>query len=531
MKRAALTLAAAALLTTPAPALADRLIDDVKGVTWTRTGEIKRFTGLLLTDEGRVKAYLGEKDKRPKKVTFYHDGNGAVLMPGFTDGAIDMAAFTIASLGLDLHTAGGLSGVLSALSQYAASQPDRRWLLAYGWRGPWGEMPITAVDLDLIDADRPIVVFSADGGMGIANGAAMTRLNLTGDGRLTGEALAQAKARLPVPSGAERDLAFSSAQERLLGVGVTALSDMGSDIALWQSYRRAGDEGRLLIRINSYADGTAQMSLIAGSGPTRWLYGDRLRLSGLLIRLDGPISGKQAWMRSYADGGKGVPRITDADLRNLLVRGAMENFGIAVMAHGDAAVSEAVSAFADLADTYPAQKEWRIVGATAFDDDILPQLKGRSVTMQAGLAGDHFAEFADDLGPESQRQLSRMNGLLGTGGLLSLGSMAPNGGASPFAGLAALLDRADPAGGIERPARMAALVAMTFGSADASGFSAITGGLQIGQWADFILVDVDPTTAMPDDLRRARVSEAWLDGHRVWQAESTASAPAPGEVR
>lgn len=523
-------LLSAALLTAPAPALADRLIDDVKGVTWSKSGEVKRFTGLLMTDDGKVKAYLGEKDKRPKKVTYYHDGNGAVLIPGFTDGAVDMAGFTIASLGLDLHDARGPSGVLSALGRYAADEPDRRWILGYGWRGPWADMPLTAADLDMIDAQRPIVLFSADGGMGIANSAAMTRMELAGDGRLTGEDLAIARARLPAPTGAERDLAFMTAQDRLLSVGVTGVSDIGTDIALWQSYRRAGDEGRLFLRIASYADGTEQMALIGGPRPTVWLYGDRLKFAGLAVRLDGPLTGRQAWMSAYADGAKSAPRMTDAQLRNTLVRAAMDGFGVVVEAHGDAAVAEALFAFSDLNDSFPAQKDWRVIGADVTDDATLKQMQGRRVTMQSGLAGDGFGAFGGELSPESQRHLSRMNGAGLSGAMLSLGSFAPDGAPSPFAGLAALLDRADPAGGMERPARMAALAAMTYGSAEASGMLGFTGGLAVGAWADFILVDVDPTTAMPDELRRARVSHVWVGGQLVWEAKDTApAAPSPDQ--
>ena len=522
--RVAALLASVALLATPAPALADRLIEDVKGVTWTRAGEIKRFTALLLTDDGKVKAYLGEKDKRPKKVTFYYDANGAVLIPGFTDGAVDMASFTIASLGLDLNKTGGPSGVLSALGRYASAEPDRRWLLGYGWRGPWDAMPLTATDLDMVEAERPVLLLSADGGMGLANSAAMTRFELAGNGRLTGEDLTIAKARLPAPTGAERDLAITTAQDRLLSMGITGLSDIGTDIMLWQSYRRAGDEGRLLLRIAGYANGTSEMALIGGPRPTPWLYDDRLRMNGLAVRLDGLLVGRQAWMSAFADGAKGAAQMTDAQLRNTIVRGAMDGFAIAVVAHGDSAVAEALFAFSDLADSFPAQKDWRIIGADVVDDATLARMKERHVTMQSDLAGEHFGAFAADLGPDRLRQVSRMNGALGTGALLSLGSMAIDGHPSPFAGLAALLDRADPAGGAERPARMAALVAMTFGAADASGMGGFTGGIAIGQWADFILVDVDPTTAMPEDLRRARVSQTWIQGVRVWQVKDTPPA-------
>ena len=151
--------------------------------------------------------------------------------------------------------------------------------------------------------------------------------------------------------------------------------------------------------------------------------------------------------------------------------------------------------------------------------------------MRSDLAGDGFGAFGGELSPESQRHVSRMNGAGQSGALLSLGSMAPMAVPSPFAGLAALLDRADPAGGMERPARMAALLAMTYGSAEASGMTGFTGGLQVGAWADFILVDVDPTTAMPEELRRARVSHVWVGGQLVWEGKDAVPALPDAERR
>jgi predicted amidohydrolase YtcJ len=525
MKRAALTLAAAALLATPAPALADRLIDDVKGVTWTKTGEIKRFTGLLLTDTGMVKAYLGEKDKRPKKVTFYYDANGAVLMPGFTDAAIDMRAFTIASLGLDLHDAAGPSGVLSALGKFAADNPDRRWLFGYGLFGPWDQMPLTATDLDLVEPDRPVVLFSADGGLAIANGRALTLMGQSGDGRLTGAALAEAKRQLPVPSGAERDLAFITAQDRLLAAGVTALSDIGSDITLWQSYRRAGDEERLHLRISSYADGTAQIVAIAGPRPTPWLYQERLRLTGMAVRLDGALAGQQSWLNfPYSNGmNKGAPLLGDAELRNTLVRAAMDNFAIVVEAHGDAAVAEALFAFDDIGGNFPKQADWRVIGMDVVDEAAMAKVGGRYLTLRSGFLGESFGAARQIVGADNARKLWPMGALNRNGAKLSLGSFAPDGHPNGVLNFSYALDQSNGAGVAEYPSRMQVLHAMTHGAAEAGGLDGFTGALEIGKWGDFILLDVDPTTATMLDVRQAKVNETWIGGVRVWQRDGGAA--------
>ena len=53
---------------------------------------------------------------------------------------------------------------------------------------------------------------------------------------------------------------------------------MGTSIEDWQTYRRAGDLGTLSLRIVAYAAEVDDMVLMAGPGPTPWLYDDRLRL-------------------------------------------------------------------------------------------------------------------------------------------------------------------------------------------------------------------------------------------------------------
>ena len=65
---------------------------------------------------------------------------------------------------------------------------------------------------------------------------------------LVGAPSARAAAGRPRPG-------LHAAQELLLKHGVTAVADMGTTIEDWQAYRRAGDTGRLRLRIMAYAEG------------------------------------------------------------------------------------------------------------------------------------------------------------------------------------------------------------------------------------------------------------------------------------
>src|SRR4029079_9741179 len=98
--------------------------------------------------------------------------------------------------------------------------------------------------------------------------------------------------KVPPPRASDRDLALHEAQELLIRHGVTAVADMGTSIEDWMTYRRAGDAGRLRIRIMADAASVPEMLLIGGDGPTQWLYDDRLRMGGLKLYLDGALGSR-----------------------------------------------------------------------------------------------------------------------------------------------------------------------------------------------------------------------------------------------
>src|SRR5690606_3125564 len=98
--------------------------------------------------------------------------------------------------------------------------------------------------------------------------------------------------KVPPPRASDRDVALHEAQELLVARGVTAVADMGTSLEDWMTFRRAGDSGRLRVRIMAYAGDLSDMLLIGGTGPTEWLYQDRLRLNGIKLYLDGALGSR-----------------------------------------------------------------------------------------------------------------------------------------------------------------------------------------------------------------------------------------------
>lgn len=549
MTKIRLLLAAAFALATP-PALADGMIDNVNGITLDQDGKVIRFSALLINREGKVSQLLTSKDKAPKQLDFRHDGKGLTMLPGLIDAHGHVMGLGFAALTLDLSGTNSLAEAQAAIKAYAQKYPDRRWIIGRGWnQEKWGlgRFP-TAADLDAAVADRPVWLERVDGHAGWANSRALEIAGITAatksppggrvemiDGKPSGifvDMASELVARhVPAPRAVERDLALQEAQQALLKVGITAIADMGTTIDDWQSYRRAGDEGWLSIRIFSYAAGIDNMVAIAGPRPTPWLYDDRLRLGGVKLYLDGALGSRGAWLKKpYADapGQTGLPLLVPAELRNLMVRASMDGFQTAVHAIGDAGNAEAIGAVEDLAETYKGDRRWRIEHAQIVDPVDLPRLAKNGIisSMQPVHQISDRVMAEARLGPDRLAGAYAWNSILKAGGKLAFGSDVPVESPNPFPGIAAAITREDaqgqPFGGWmpqERVSREQALAGFTIGAAYAAFAEGKVGSLTPGNRADFILVDTDPLLAAPSQIRETRVQQTWLAGRPVYTAD------------
>lgn len=225
---------AALALAWGAPAAADTLIDNVKGLTATPFGQVIHFSALLIGDDGKVVRTYAEGEKVDVRARYRVDGRGRFLTPGRIVG-------------------------------YKA------------------ESHLIKMGLRLLARSK----------------------GLTGP--------------LPPIGPHDRDLALAVAEEELRSRGITTIADMGTSVEDWLAYRRAGDTGRLNIRILSYVDGIAPMIAIAGGQESKWLYNDRLYMAGVLINGRMPNSNSPIAIKN-----------DEARLRNEISRSGMDGQRVAI---------------------------------------------------------------------------------------------------------------------------------------------------------------------------------------------------------
>lgn len=536
----------ASTLALAAPAWADTLVDNVDGMTVGADGKVQRFTGLVFDDEGKVVTVLARGDKRPQ-TDYRLDGEGKVLVPGMIDAHVHVMDMGFAALTLDLSDTTSLEGALAKIKAFADANPGRPWIIGRGWnQEKWGlgRFP-TAAELDTVVSDRPAWLERADNHANWANTRAIQAAGITAKtpdpaggkvvrdaagapaGVFVDNAVQLVGKVVPPPRPQDRDLAFARAQDVLLAKGVTSLADMGTKAVDWETFRRAGDSGRLQVRIMSYADSVDTLEMIAGAEPTGWLYGDRLRMGGVKLFLDGALGSRGASLKApYADdhGTRGLPLLSPAQLRNLMSRAAMGNFQTAVHAIGDAANAEVLAAIEELSETYTGDRRWRIEHAQIVDPVDIAKLGQHGViaSMQPLHQTSDRLMAEARLGPDRLAGAYAWRSIMKVGGRLAFGSDAPVEPADPWAGMAAAISRTgadgQPFGGWfpqETVTREQAFAGYTSDAAFAGFAEGRFGRLVPGERADFLFVDRDPLLASPEALRETKVLQVWIAGVKV----------------
>ena len=544
MKKPFLALAAALL----APAAgANTLVINANGIQAGPHGEVQHFAGILIGDDGRVLRLLQAGAAAPKANTVV-DAQGQTLLPGIIDAHGHVTDLGFSALHLDLVGTSSIEDLKKRLSSYAAAHPEVPWIIGFGWNQElWPDRRFpTAADLDSAVADRPVVLERVDGHAVVANSAAMKAAGVTAataspaGGRMENGLFVDAARGLidkaiPVATTADLDRALAKAQEILLGFGVTGVGSMSTSVADWEAFRRAGQAGRLNVRLMSYLLGTESMNAVPH--PTAWMYGDRLRAVGIKFFADGALGSRGAWLKQpYSDkpDTRGLQFHSDAEILALTNKAAAAGFQIATHAIGDAANAQMISTYEQLHRKYPGDRRWRIEHFQIVDPADIPRLAPAGII--ASMQPTH--QTSDRLMAEKRLGPDRLGGayawqtVLKSGARLAFGTDFPVESPNPFPGLSAAISRQDvngqPPGGWlpkERLTLGQALSAYTRGAAYAGFAEDKIGALEPGKWADFIIVDRDPTKVDPQSLARTEVMQTWVGGRKVWTRPSSSSRP------
>jgi predicted amidohydrolase YtcJ len=545
---AALTLAAS-LLMPAAPADARTLLLHANGITLDAAGQRQAFTSLVIGDDGRILQRVAATDPAPVPLPADRivDAGGRTVLPGLIDAHGHVEALGRQAQTLDLSDTKTLAEAQAAIRAYAIAHSELPWIRGRGWNQVvWqlGRFP-TAAELDAAVRDRPVWLDRVDGHAGWANSAALVLAGVTAAtndppgghidrtaggapaGVLVDHAADLVERKLPVPSEADRQAAIEAGLHIMASVGLTGVGDAGIDANAWHIYQGLAGSGKLTARVFAMALGLDAQQLIAYS-PIAWEDDDHLSMLTVKFFADGALGSHGAWLKApYADDptNSGLPFHSDEEMKHLVYTAAQRGFQVAIHAIGDAANAQALDAFAALGAGAPMGLRHRIEHAQVLDPADLPRFAALNIiaSMQPTHATSDKAMAVTRLGTGRLATSYAWQSMIASGAHFAAGSDFPVEPPNPFFGIHAAVTRQSrdnlPPGGwypAEALTIDQAFASFTSWAAYANRAETFSGTLDVGKWADFVIVDRDPFAIPPADLWKVTVQETWVGGRKVY---------------
>ena len=469
------------------------------------------------------------------------DAQGLPIFPGLIDAHSHFLQLGLSLQQAQLEGTESFEAVLERVKDYATGK-DLAVIYGRGWdQNDWKvkEFP-TKEELDALFPETPVVLDRIDGHAMLVNQKALDLAGIDGSTAVEGGTVVLKKGKptgvlidrpmylvtqaLPPFTKQQKAEALIVAQELCFKHGLTTVTDAGidrSDIELIDSLQKTN---ALQMRVYAMIKNTKEnLEYYLSNG----IYtNDFLNVRSVKVYADGALGSRgAALLKPYADApGHRGKMITDLDsLKRLAARIAKTKFQMNTHAIGDAANEAVLNAYTNEV-RFLRDPRWRIEHAQVvapkdfenFSKKIIPSVQPLHATSDMYWAKDR-------LGSKRESSAYAFAELLDNAGILTLGTDFPVEAVNPFHTFYAAVARKDIEGSPEdgyqaenKISRYNTLMGMTRWAAFANFEEDIKGTIEVGKFADFVILDRDIMEVAERRIPKTRVIATLINGKIVY---------------
>ncbi|QJD95358.1 amidohydrolase [Mucilaginibacter robiniae] len=498
----------------------------------------------FVVSAGKIIA-VGKADTLEKKYNVREivNAHGNPVYPGFIDAHTHFYRYGLGLQDVNLVGTKSWGDILDSVQNYAKRNSEG-WIVGHGWdQNDWTikQFPNKA-KLDSLFPVRPVILTRVDGHGAIANQAALSIAGIKPDQKINGGEIETVKGKLtgilvdnavglvthkiPEPTDQITEAALLNAQRNCFAVGLTTVDDCGLPYTMVNTIAELQHKGALKMRMYvMLSDNEDNIAYLFKRGVYKT---PGLNVRSFKVYADGALGSRGACLlQDYADqkGWKGFLLNSQKHFQDVAERIAAKGFQMCTHCIGDSANRAILKIYAGVLKGKN-DRRWRIEHAQIIspedmhyfkDYNIIPSVQPTHATSDMYWAGKR-------LGPQRLKNAYAYRELLQQNGWMPLGTDFPVENISPLYTFYAAVERKDmkgyPEGGFQKENalnRIEALRGITIWAARANFEEKEKGSIEVGKYADFVILDKDLMKVSGADLPKIKVLKTYINGDKVYE--------------
>lgn len=471
------------------------------------------------------------------------DAAGKAIYPGFIDAHAHFYRYGQGLQSADLRGTKSWDEILDRLTAFAKENPEG-WIIGRGWdQNDWDVKQFPSKEkLDELFPNREVILTRIDGHAAVVNQKALNTAGITKSFALTGGEIVEVNGKLtgllidnatelvaskiPAPSEKQSKEMFLDAQKNCFAVGLTTVVDCGLDFDIVDLIERMNKENSLKMRLYvMLSDAEKNYDYLIKRGAIKT---DYLNVRSFKVYGDGALGSRGACLlHPYSDmPNKSGFLLSDIKhFEEIAKKIYANNFQMCTHAIGDSTNRSVLKIYnAVLGEKN--DKRWRIEHAQIVAPEDFNLFGKSSVvpSVQPTHATSDMYWATDRLGATRIKGAYAYKQLLNQNGWIPLGTDFPVEEINPMYTFFAATARKDakdfPKDGFQMENALTAeeaLRGMTIWAAKANFEEKEKGSLEVGKFADFVMMENDMMKGNAQQILNNKVLKTYLNGEKVYE--------------